>query len=107
MFSTLPLRSAGCLGWSSSAAGARRALAKEVRGCHAAAGDAAACMEHDVEQLVRSIHASPYKAAVYVTGGAAQVWVLLNPGAPTQHRAVNASPKQPASSNVSMPAAVG
>lgn len=33
-------------------------------------------MDGDVEQLVRSIHASPYKAAVYVTGGAAQVGVV-------------------------------
>jgi hypothetical protein len=30
-------------------------------------------MDADLEQLIRDIHASPYKATVYVTGGCAQV----------------------------------
>lgn len=30
-------------------------------------------MDPDLEQLIRAIHASPYKAVVYVTGGCAQV----------------------------------
>lgn len=30
-------------------------------------------MDSGLEQLIRAIHASPYKAVVYVTGGCAQV----------------------------------
>eukprot|EP00775_Hariotina_reticulata_P008030 gene8030-8226_t len=42
-----------------------------------------ACMNPDVEQLVRAIHGSSTKAAVLVTGGAAQgaSWLLGVPGA--------------------------
>jgi hypothetical protein len=38
-----------------------------------AAGPSKTGMDADLEQLIRNIHASPYKATIYVTGGCAQV----------------------------------
>lgn len=48
-------------------------------------------MDPGLEQLIRAIHASPYQAVVYVTGGCAQgaSWLLAVPGASSTVLEVN------------------